>query len=122
MLRAGLLICALFVATELSYGGPEMGARAGTYDVGADPWEATIRFKASERASVFAKGKLTKDGNDATGSLLIEVHDADGKLVASSHDTLGYAVVFWYPPRSGEYKIQVHNNSGQTKRIYLCIK
>lgn len=121
-MRAGLLSCAMLIVAQLSFAGPEAGAQARFHEVATDPWEATIRFKAGERASVFAKGNLRKDGNDATGSLLIEVRDTAGKLVASSHDTLGYAVVFWYPPRAGDYKIQIHNNSGQTKRIYICIK
>ena len=126
MLRAvlltGMMIWAIFASTRHSQGGALKGAQAGFYNVDSDPFQATLAFKAGARASVFAKGDLIKGSNEATGSLLIEVRDGAGKLVATTHDTEGYAVAFWYPPRSGDYTIQVHNNSGQSKRLYICIK
>src|SRR5262249_22320066 len=122
MTRVFLTITSALVLTSLSRGGPENGAQAAFVKIASDPWAQTMRFKAGERASVFAKGDLSRAGNDATGCLLIEIYDGVGPLVASNHDRLGHAVAFWYPPRAGDYKIQIHNSSGQEKRIYICIK
>src|SRR5262245_54946438 len=121
-MRMLLTTASVFLVASLSYGGPGKGAQAAFVNIAADPWQGTLRFKAGERASVFAKGNLGNEGNDALGSLRIEIYDAGGQLIASSHDTFGYAVVFWYPPRSADYRILIHNNSGQEKRLYICIK
>ena len=123
-MRSAVTLTAFLLLVSCSRGGPENGAQASFQELpSGGPWKQTIRFRGGERACVFAKGHLERSaGNDASGVLRIAIYDAAGKLVVSNPDTLGYAVVFWYPPRTADYEIQIHNSSGQEKRVYVCIK
>ena len=85
-------------------------------------YQRTKTFRAGERACVLAIG----DTKSAVVNLEVSVFDQKDKLVASDKgtDTLvgDFICVIWYPPRDGEYRIEVRNPSAFVKSCYIAVK
>ena len=52
----------------------------------------------------------------------IAVYDAKGGLVAEDKSDNDYAGVVWYPPRDGEYRIEVGHSDSITSPVYVVVK
>ena len=85
-------------------------------------YQRTKIFRAGERACVLAIG----DTKTAVVNLEVYVFDQKGNLVASDKggETLAgdFICVIWYPPRDGEYRIEVRNPSAFVKSCYIAVK
>lgn len=88
----------------------------------AQVWQKTKTFRAGERACVLVIG----DYKTAAANIEIYVFDRNNVLVASDKgsDALvgDFVCVIWYPPRDGEYRIEVRNPSAFAKTCYIAVK
>jgi hypothetical protein len=86
------------------------------------PWSQTFAFRGGERAAVLAIG----DHNESGIRLQVAVFDGKGALVAEdkggSELASDYVGLVWYPPRDGEYRIDVSHNGAGVNKVYIAIK
>ncbi len=119
-LAAGIAV--LFLAfVSICAAGPLSGGFATQEKVGGDPWKTTQRFRGGERAAVLVANK-----SDKSSHFHITIYDAKGNLVAedknpepSQEDLVS---VFWYPPRDGEYRVEIRNLEGRINGCFVTFK
>ena len=115
-----LVVLSALISASLGVGSPIGGAWAKYVDV-PDVWTDTKTFRGGERATVMAVGE-----NSPGASLTLAVYDPKGKLVAEDkgkEQPAGDVVaVIWYPPRNGDYRIEIRNSQGRVNRCYITIK
>jgi hypothetical protein len=100
-----LILAAVLVGPSLE-GAPIEAVFAKGVKVPAEGWITTMRFRGGERASV----QVAPGAEGGSSPVEITVHDAKGNKIASDKGrptSPDFAVVFWYPPRDGEYKITI---------------
>ncbi len=111
----------LLAAASIGAGGPVAGVWFQRKEIASEPWTLTKRFKGSERAVVLVRGS-----NHAGAGLHLTVHDADGKLVTEEKGkdppVPDMVAVFWYPPRDGDYRIEIRNLDARANECYITIK
>jgi hypothetical protein len=117
-------LAALAILTLVPFGvsSPTDGTYGKKSEVGSQPWRMTRTFQGGERAAVVALGDRAED--EIIGAIQIKVFDAKGTLVVEdtgASKTAGdFAGVAWYPPRTAEYRIEVH--SARPNEVYIAIK
>ncbi len=118
---AAIAFVLLLAAAPSGIGGPTTGAWAKYIEVGSEGWTDSKRFHAGERATVLVVGD-----HKGTNPLHLVVYDAKGTVVAedkgSEHPVGDMVAVIWYPPREGEYRIELRNSSSALNRCYIAIK
>jgi hypothetical protein len=117
-----IAVLATITLVPLGLSSPIDGTYGKKNKVTEQPWRTTRTFQAGERASVFALGNRADD--EVVGKLHIKVLDAKGNLIAedqgNSNVVGDFAGVTWYPPRTAEYRIEVH--SAKANEVYIAIK
>jgi hypothetical protein len=115
-----LTLFALLAAVPFGVGSPTTGTVSDYFDVGATAWTTTKTFAAGERACVMAIGD-----HKETVNLEVNIYQKD-TLIASDKtgNTLvgDFVGVIWYPPRDGEYRIEVRTSGTRTNKCYIAIK
>jgi hypothetical protein len=84
-------------------------------------WTRTKMFRGGERAGVSA-AVLTPGGG---AQLRLAVFDKKGELVAEDQGTKlisDFVAVSWYPPRDGEYRIELRNTGTRSPKIWIAIR
>ena len=132
----GLIMPCFLWAGFHACSAPINGSWSAGVEVGSRTWSQTNTFRGGERAAVMAVG----DRRIAGAKLRLAVYDAKGMLIAEDNGERELAGDFvglvWYPPRDGEYKIEVsHNGAGTViqedpdnpvkagvNRVYIVIK
>lgn len=120
MHRFAVLLTILFLAAPLG-AGPIGGGFAREEKIGGTPWKDSRKFRAGERASVLVANKGEGSSNfhiavfDAKGTLVVE----DKNRQAAREDLVG---VVWFPPRDGEYRIEIKNLEGQVSGCFVTVK
>ncbi len=125
MLRilALVLFCSLAAApigisspTDATWGGePELKP--------AEVWRGVKTFRGGERACVLVIGSV----KTAVVNLEVSVFDHKNDVLVAWDQTSDaaagdFASVIWYPPRDGEYRIEVRNPGASLKSCYIAIK
>jgi hypothetical protein len=95
------------------------------------PWVQKRNFLGGERACVLAIGDQTieiKEGEHVKAPIVnlhVSIFDGKGTLIVEdkgNSDLTGDVVgVVWYPPRTGEYRVEVRN-PGLARKVYVAIK
>ena len=120
MRRIFIPVVLFFLASAPLLGSPVTGAWA-QYENLLDAWTETKRFRGGERAVVSAVGDKTPGAG-----LRLRVFDAKGTLVAEDkgkEQPAGDMVAAqWYPPRDGDYRIEIRNLQARPNRCYITIK
>jgi len=120
--NAVLAVLAFISLVPFGVSSPIDGTYGEKNDIGSQPWRTTRTFRGGERASVLALG--ARPDEEFVGKLHIKVFDAKGNLVAedSGNSNLAgdFVGVVWYPPRTGEYRIEVH--SAKANEVYIAVK
>lgn len=102
--------------------GPIDGSWQKREEIGAKVWSQTRKFRGGERAAVLA----ISDHKDPGVKLRVAVYDAKGTLIAEDNGETelagDFAGLVWYPPRDGEYKIEVSHNGSGANNVYIAIK
>lgn len=126
-----ILTCGLFLLALVPFGvaGPVSGPEhLSQKRVGANGnLEIVKEFVAGERACVIAIGD-----HKPVVPLKITIYDRDNKVVATDEgketaveDQPGpadYVAAIWYPPRTGPYRIVIHNSGVEYNDLYIAIK
>ncbi len=116
-----LVFLSLLALVPFSNSSPTDGSSSTRPKVDTAPWKATRTFRGGERACVMVFGD-----HDPVVNLHLLVYDANGILVAedkANNNLVGdYVGVVWYPPRTGEYKIELRNPGPKTNECYIAIK
>ncbi|MSU80762.1 MAG: hypothetical protein EXS16_22080 [Gemmataceae bacterium] len=127
MIRLAILVCVGLVAfVPFGVGSPVDGGLAGKQDIGpGQSYRVSRSFRAGERAAVLALVQSSRVDSAAV-NLSITVYDKKSTVVAQDkavgngqHD---FAVAFWYPPRDGEYVIEVNSTSGFAVPVWVAVK
>jgi hypothetical protein len=119
-----VLLCFAVYVTD-GTGAPVDGAWADKISVGAEPWKQLKRYRAGERASVQIVN--IKDTPISTlKDLIVTVFDPKGTMVAQDKGNRqeggNFLAVLWYPPREGEYRVEVRNDGGTPVDCYVTVK
>jgi hypothetical protein len=116
-----LTLLSLLAVVPIGVGSPTEGSSADFYDLGPTVWTTTKKFNAGERACVLAVGD-----HQERVTLEVNVYDAKGILVASDKTAnllVGdFVGVIWYPPRAGEYRIEVKNPGSRVNKCYIAVR
>jgi hypothetical protein len=116
------ILVAVFVLalllTPFGNSSPLTGSFVEKPTVGPEPWSITKTFKGGERAGVLAVGGRAKDSIQ----IQLAVYDAKGALVVEDKGSGGTASVIWYPPRTGEYKVELTSPSKAAVKCYVAFK
>jgi hypothetical protein len=84
-------------------------------------WKKTMRFRGGERATVLARGN-----DNSPANLQLTITDAAGNVVTQTQGknppNAAMVAAFWYPPRDGEYTIEVRNSGSEVSPIFVTIK
>lgn len=115
-------VCSLAL-TPIGVSSPIDGAWSNRVDITAsDTWKTTRVFRAGERAGIMVIGDHQKE----IPNLEVSVYDKKGNLIVEDKGVgvlVGdFAAVIWYPPRDGEYRIEVRNPGKLPNRCYISIK
>ena len=117
-----LVLLSLLALVPVGVSSPVDGSSTSKHDVGPSPWTTTRSFRGGERATVLAFSLK----HEPVVNLHLLIYDAKGNLVAedkASNNLVGdYVGATWYPPRTGEYKIELRNPSGASVPCYIAIK
>ena len=112
---------ALAAVVPIGVSAPTIGSWSDSVDVTAQAFTTTKTFRGGERACVLVIG----DHKEAA-PLEVTVFDAQGATVASdktANKLVGdFVGVIWYPPRDGDYRIEVRSPSGALNKCYVAIK
>lgn len=117
----GLALLLLLAAVPLGLASPLTGAWAKYIEVGPDGWTDAKQFRGGERATVLVVGDHL-----GTTSLHLIVKDAKGTVIAEDkgkdQPAGDMVAIIWYPPRDGEYRIELRNPGGAVNKCYIAIK
>ena len=116
-----LVVLALFALVPFGNSSPSSGSfSTDKAETGQQPWTATRTFRGGERACVLAFSRK----HEPVINLHLIVYDAKGNVVTedkAKNNLVGdYVGVVWYPPRTGEYKIELR--SPQATQCYVAVK
>ncbi len=126
MARFTLLVLAgLLAFVPFGSGSPLDGGVSNEVEIGGER-TFTIKksFRANERAAVLALVQSQVEDTSKV-NLSIGIYQkgtliAEDKAAESSR--FEFAAVFWYPPRDGEYLIEVRNNSTLPVPCWVAVK
>jgi len=117
-----MAVFAIVTLVPFGVGSPVDGTYGKKNEISSQPWRMTRTFQGGERASVFALGDRSED--EMIGKIHVKVFDSKGTLVAEDQGNSNlvgdFAGVVWYPPRTAEYRIEVH--SARPNEVYVAIK
>ena len=92
---------------------------------GGQTYSVKKSFRAGERAAVLALIQAARVDASMV-NLSIAVYDKKGTLVvedkAVGSAQFDFATVFWYPPRDGDYTVEVSNTSSLPVPIWVAVK
>jgi hypothetical protein len=117
-------IAALTMITLVPFGvsSPTDGTYSDRNKIDSEPWRTTRTFVGGERACVVVFGDRGEE--DVVSKVHIKVFDAARQLVvedAGNSNLAGdFGGVAWYPPRTAEYRIEVH--SAKANKVWIAIK
>ena len=84
-------------------------------------WKKTQRFRGGERATVLARGE-----EKSTASLQLTITDEKGNIITQANakkmPNPAAVACFWYPPRDGDYTIEIKNANPKVNTVYVTIK
>jgi hypothetical protein len=120
-----LVALALLAFVPIGTTAPVGGAWSSGERVNVEPsrpWSKVMTFRAGERAAVLALGD-----HKPVVRLHVSVYDvARNQLVAEekmdSEKSGDLAGVVWYPPRDGDYRIEVRHDGNSANKLYIAIK
>jgi hypothetical protein len=119
---AVIAVLAMSTLVPFGAGSPINGTYSDKNEILSQPWQTTRTFQGGERASVIALGN--RADNELIGKISIKILDAKGNLVVedngSNNLTGDFVGVAWYPPRTAEYRIEVH--SDKANKVWIAIK
>ncbi len=122
VIAAALLIVCGTILCVKAVSSPTSGSWQNYEKIGSKAWSQTRTFRGGERAAVLAIG----DHEDSEVRVQIAVYDANGTLIAEdkgeSELAGDYVGLVWYPPRDGDYRIEVRHSSAAVNTIYIAIK
>ena len=122
---AALAFLAMLAVVPFGVGSPINGSYGDRNEIDAEPWRSTRTFHGGERACVLACGNRGNDG-EIISHLHIKILDAAGNVVAEDNGAKGtagdFVGVLWYPPRTAEYRIEIHNVDRRRNKVYIAIK
>jgi hypothetical protein len=115
-------LMSLLALAPIGWSGPvREGSLERLPDLGDHPWRTTKRFLAGERAVVLARGR-----EKSTAILHVTITDSTGKVVTQANGksppNSAMVAVFWYPPREGDYTIEVRNTDSEPAGVFVTIK
>ncbi|MSQ93461.1 MAG: hypothetical protein EXR98_02770 [Gemmataceae bacterium] len=118
----GVTMFALAAVVPFGVGAPTIGSWSDYVEVGSQSWTTTKSFRGGERACVLVIGDHKEEVQ-----LEVTIHDvAKGTTVAAdktANKLVGdYVGVIWYPPRDGDYRIDVRSSGGSLNKCYIAIK
>ena len=109
----------VLILTPFGVGSPIGGAFSDNVELVDETWTMTKTFRAGERACVLAVGS-----REAAANMTITVKDTKGTVIAedkaAGNLTGNIVAVTWYPPRDGEYRIEVRHPG--SRDCYVAIK
>jgi hypothetical protein len=115
-----IMCCAMLCVRAVS--SPTSGSWQSREEIGGKIWSTTRTFRGGERAAVLAIG----DHEEPDVRVQIAVFDAKGVLIAEdkgdSELAGDYVGLVWYPPRDGDYRIEVRHSGADVNKIYIAIK
>jgi hypothetical protein len=118
---AWVILCFMILCVS-AFSAPIGGSWQSHVQVESKAWSQTRPFRGGERAAVLAIG----DHKELGVQVHVAVFDAKGLLVAEDKGENELASDFvglvWYPPRDGEYRIEVRQTGADTNKIYIAIK
>jgi hypothetical protein len=121
-LAAALLILCGAILCVKAVSSPTSGSWQKYEKIDSKAWSQKRTFRGGERAAVLAIG----DHEDADLRVQIAVYDANGVLIAEDKgdgELAGdYVGLIWYPPRDGDYRIDVRHSGAGVSTIYIAIK
>ena len=127
MFRLAILVVVGMVAfVPFGAGSPVDGSLANKQEIGpGQSYRLTKSFRAGERAAVLALIQATR-ADVSSVNLGIVVYDKNGTVVAEDkavgNAQYDFTVAFWYPPRDGEYVVEVSNASGFAVPCWVAVK
>jgi len=87
--------------------------------VGANPGVHVLKekFRGGQRACVIALGS-----HEPVVALELVVYDAKDRIVDQDKGEGDSITAIWYPPRDGEYKIEIRNPGNNENTVYVVVK
>lgn len=121
-ISAALMILCFMILCIAVRSAPIGGSWADKKEIGPKAWSTTRTFRAGERAAILAIG----DHEERGVKLHVAVFDAKGVLIAEdkgdSELASDYVGLVWYPPRDGDYRIEVSHTGAAANGCYIAIK
>ena len=122
MASLGLMIPCFMLVCFSARSAPLTGSWAKGVELESKVWLQTNKFRGGERAAVLAIG----DHKDPGAKLRVAVYDAKGVLIAEdkgeSELASDYVGLVWYPPRDGDYRVEVSHSGAGVNSVYIAIK
>jgi hypothetical protein len=112
--RGSLIVCTavlLLISTGLGFGESLREARRVEAHSG---YETTHTFRGGERACVIVVGD-----HKPPSPMEVRVFDAKKRLVAETRADTDTAAVIWYPPVTGNYRIEVRNHGDEYNAMMI---
>jgi hypothetical protein len=109
-----LVILCFAIVSIGARSAPITGSWSNFVEIDTKVWSQTNKFRGGERAAVLAIGAGTK--------MRVAVYDAKGELIAEDKGEGDYVGLVWYPPRDGEYRIDVSQDGVGANKVYIAIK
>lgn len=122
-ISAALVILGCMIVCVNAVSAPEGGSWQSRVEIESKGlWKKTRTFRGGERAAVLAIGNHEEPGVQVH----VAVFDAKGVLVAEdkgeSELAGDFVGVVWYPPRDGDYRIEVRHSGSSANNVYIAIK
>ena len=122
-----ILTCVFVFSLALApigIGSPTGGAWSKREKLPANEiWKTTKTFRGGERACVLVVGDHKQK---EIPHLHVKVYDKSNQLILEDKNNTtfvgDYVGIIWYPPRDGEYHIEVHNPSSEVNQCWIAIK
>ena len=110
----------LLASAPVIDGGPVGGGMLEKVE--KSPWKVTMKFRGGEKATVLARA----GSPDSKAKLHLTISDANGKTIVEAAGknppSAGMVAVFWYPPRDGDYHIELKTADNEPTTCYVTIK
>jgi hypothetical protein len=121
-IAVALMILCFSILCITARSAPINGSWSDRVEIESKVWSQTRTFRGGERAAVLAIGDHEEHG----AKLQVAVFDAKGALIAADKGegelASDYVGLVWYPPRDGDYRIEVSHSGAAANRIYIAIK
>lgn len=117
-----LVVLSLLALVPIGNSSPTEVCRTTKPEIDGKGWTTSEKFKGGERACVLAFQSEHKTINlhlivyDAKTNEIVGEDKSNTKFVGD------YVGVVWYPPRTGEYKIEVRQSGTEKVKCYVAIK